>query len=436
VRLRHSLRLRVAVGIALLAVFIVGMHSLVLFSATDQLEEQLVDRIVTEELRHFIAMYRSNSTLPLLTSENLRGYFAATGVADASLPEYVRNLPVGVHEIFVGGGERHVAVSDEPEGRFVMVYDVTYHEEREHGFIVLLLIGIGITVVTAAMLGYWAAGLLVRPVQRLAQRVERLGPDRPETPLAQEYADEEIQRLAHAFDGYLHKVAEFIQREQEFTANVSHELRTPLTAIRTSCELLLREPALTDDGRRRIQTIDRAAERLSGTARALLFLARGGDRSAIEQVSVRECVMEAAESVLPVLARKDIVFETAIEDAAVVPADRNALFLVAVNLLRNAAIYTERGRITVAYRDGCLAIQDSGPGIAATELPHVFERFYRGHGAASRDGFGLGLAIVKRICERFGWELEIQSASNTGTRISVRFPIPSSQTIHNGLTSS
>jgi signal transduction histidine kinase len=430
VKPRRSLRLRVAVGMAALAILTVGVHSFLLFSATDRMEENLVDRIVGEELQHFIVKYRDDHSLPPPVSEKLAGYFAPDAAARGRLPESVRDLGPGLHEIFVQGEERHVAVRDEPEGRFIMVYDVEHHEERERGFITLLLLGAGVTVLAAGTLGYWAAGWLVRPVRALAHRVERLGPRPPETPLAQQYADEEVQHLARAFDGYLAKIAEFIQREQEFTDNVSHELRTPLTAIRTSCELLLQDAGLSEASRRRVEAIDRAALRLTETARALLYLGRGAHAPHAEEIPVRECIVEAAEQVQPVLSRKQVACEIDIDPAAMVRADRTALLMVVDNLLRNAATYTERGRVRVAYRDGRLLIEDSGPGIDAAILPRLGERFYRGAQEGGLDGTGLGLAIVKRICERLGWRFEIESVAGRGTRASVGFPLPSSQELH------
>lgn len=427
---RRSLRLRVAAGMAALAIVAVGVHSFLLFSAADRLEEDLINRILGEELEHFITKYRRDAAVPAPVSEKLTGYVASGENARQRLPEKLRDLAAGTHEIFVDGDERHVAVRDEPEGRFVMVYDVEHHEQRERDLVMLLFLGVGITVLAAGGLGYWGAQWLVRPVRALAHRVESLGPHPPETPLAHQYADAEVQHLARAFDGYLRRIAELIEREQEFTSNVSHELRTPLTAIRTSCELLLQEPRLSDAARRRIEAIDRAALRLTETARALLFLARGADAPRVEEIPVRESIEEAAEPVLPILARKGIAFETDIDSTAMVRANRTALYLVADNLLRNAAYYTERGRVRVAYRDGCLVIEDSGPGIDAATLPRLGERFYRGMHTVNSDGTGLGLAIVKRICERLGWRFEIESRAGQGTRASVLFPLPSSQDFH------
>lgn len=422
-------------GMALLTIAVVSVHSLLLFTVTDRFEDDLIDRITAEELQYFIAKYRSDG-YPAPASEHLTGYVIRDEADRSRLPGYLHGLSAGLQEVFVDGQERHVAVRDEPEGRFMIVYDVEQHEVRERAFIMVLLVGSAVAVLAAALLGYWLAGLLVRPVRDLAERVETLGPGRPPAPLAHDYVDDEVRRLARAFDGYLHKVADFIEREQDFTANISHELRTPLTAIRTSCELLLQEPGLPDRTRQRIEAIDRAAARLAETARSLLFLARGGESPQIEEVSVLECTLEAAESVRANLARRSIAFETTVDVAAVVRTDRAALFLVVDNLLRNAAAYTERGYVRVGFNDGCLTIEDTGRGIHVSELPHVVKRYYRGTHPAADSNLGLGLAIVQRICERYGWRLEIASKPGTGTRVAVHLALPSSQDLHTALTGS
>jgi signal transduction histidine kinase len=431
--MRHNLRWRIAVGMALLTVAVVSVHSLLLFTASDRLEEDLIDRITTEELKYFITKYRSDAVAPP-ASENLKGYVVRDEAERSRLPEYLRALSTGLQEVIVEGEESHVAVRDEPEGRFIMVYDAGHHEARERGFILVLLVGSGLAALGAAVISYWVAGLLVRPVRRLAERVETLGPDRPAAPLARDFAEEEVRRLARAFDRYLDKVSDFIEREQDFTANISHELRNPLTAIRTSCELLLQEPGLPDRTRLRIEAIDRAAGRLAETTRSLLFLARGGKPARLEDVSILECVEEAGESVRASLARRNIRLEMAVDAGAVVRADRAALFLVIDNLLRNAALYTERGQVRVGFHDECLTIEDTGRGIHASELPRVVERYYRGAHPETDGNLGLGLAIVHRICERFGWRLEITSRPGVGTRVAVHFPVSSSQDLHADLT--
>ena len=422
-RLRANLRLRVALGIALLTTLILSAHSVLLYSSVDVLEHDLINKIVGEEMQYFIDKYRSDPAhVKSIASDKLAGYVARSGV-DPALPEYLRGLAPGVRNLTVNGAHFHVLVRDLPEGRFIVAYDTSHHEAREARFISGLIVGTLLSILVGAGLGYWAAGLLVRPVRDLAGRVAALDAEQPETSLAADYADEEVRQLAQALDGYRQKVVEFIRREQEFTANVSHELRTPLTAIRTSCELLLQEPALTEDARRRLATIDRSAVRLAETARALLFLARGGASELLEDVSVGECVGEAAEPLLGLIATKGLSFESAIDPSAVIRVDRHALYLLASNLLRNAVQYTDHGSVHIGYRDGRLTVTDTGAGIGPVEIPRLFDRYYRGAQASRSDGVGLGLAIVKRICERFGWTLDLESTLGSGTRVAVDFPL-------------
>jgi len=93
---------------------------------------------------------------------------------------------------------------------------------------------------------------------------------------------------------------------------------------------------------------------------------------------------------------------------------------VLTNLLRNAIQYTERGSVRVGYAARRLTVTDSGHGIEKEHLPQVFERFFRAAGSAN--GLGLGLSIVQRICDHYGWRIEVDSAPAKGSTFSIAFP--------------
>jgi signal transduction histidine kinase len=433
----HSLRSRVAAGISVLVIVVLAIQGIAVYTAVDRQEEELMNRIVSDELAHYITRYRADPTTEPPALERFTGYLLRSAAERQSMPEVLRGLPPGLSEIHIGGDEHHVAVRDEPEGRFVMTYNVGDHEARER-HVIALLVSSGIAAaLLAGALGHWVAGYVVRPMTQFADRVEAASVVSGVAHLPADSEDQEIRRLTRAFSNYSSRVADFVQREQEFTANISHELRTPLTAIRTGCELLLlREGGLTPAGRERVEGIDRAAARLAETARSLLYLARGAEAPRLEEVSVAESVIEVAEPMLPALRAKGIDLQVAVEPSAMVRVDRTALLLVTDNLLRNAAAYTERGRIEVSYRAGCLAIEDTGPGIDPALLPRLGERFQRGAREQGLEGTGLGLSIVKRICERLGWRFEIGAASSGGTRVEIRFPAPTSREIHAASTAS
>ena len=97
--------------------------------------------------------------------------------------------------------------------------------------------------------------------------------------------------------------------------------------------------------------------------------------------------------------------------------DRAALEIVLSNLLRNALDNTGSGHVTLRWQDSVLEVEDTGRGIASGDLPHVFERHYRGGDARAHEGHGIGLALVKRIAERYGWMLSLESRAGEGTRV-------------------
>lgn len=417
---RLDLRLRIALAFAAVCIAVVGALGVTLYTAADDMEEALVDQIVSEEVDYLIERYRSNPDYRPPAGPNFAYYVARTAEEAARLPREVVKLPPGNHEIRIGPDERHVAVRQVSDVRFIVVYDVGPHEAREQQFKNVLLLSLASVATFALVLGYWLAGILTRQLSDLAQRVAHLTPEEPHAPLARAEHDAEVAALARALDDYQTRITRMIRREQEFTANASHELRTPLTAIRTSCELLLGEPALTDRARMRVQMIDDGARRMGEQLQTLLFVAREQAPDATEEVALAECASDAAEPYRSEIARKGIAFSVDIDAGTVLNLNRQALHTVLANLLRNSVQHTERGFIRVTFAARRLTVADSGRGIAPDTLPRIFERFYRGREGA--EGFGLGLAIVKRICEQYGWRIEVESAPAAGSRFSICFP--------------
>lgn len=416
---RLDLRLRIAATIAISCIAVVAALGITLYTATEEMEDALVEQIVTEEIDFLIERHRSRPDYAVPTpGPNLQYYIVRSAPDNAELPEALRKLAPGQHEIRLGGsGDRHVAVRQVGDTRYLVVYDVGPHELRERRFKHLVLLALATVALIALPLGYWISGVLTRQLTALAQRVAALTPEQQVTSLATPEQDPEVAALARTLDQYQMRAAAMMQREQGFTANASHELRTPLTAIRTSCELLLLEPALPATARERITRIAESAERITEQLQTLLYLAREQPPANRERVIVRDCVRDAAEPYRAELERKGLVFEMAVPPAETIDTDRQALHLVLVNLIRNAARYTERGFVRVSYSDRRLTVADSGSGIPPEHLPRIFERHYRGSGDS--DGLGLGLAIVKRICDRAGWTIDVASTPAAGTVFSI-----------------
>jgi len=417
---KPGLRFKVAAVIAVACIIVVGVLGAVLFTASERLEEELVTQIVAEELDALIARDRTNPTLPHPAGPNLE-YFVVRGEADAArLPDSLRGIAEGHHEVGRGLNERHVGVRRVNGATFIVTYDAGPHEQREANFEQLIFVVVGIVVLASLALGYWLAGILTGQITGLAAKVQSLAPDVARPPLAEPGQDPEVASLAVALDDYRARIARMIQREQEFTGNASHELRTPLTAIRTSCELLLADSALVEKARHRVEMIDAAAAQMADRIRVLMFLSREQDFGDSEALSITDCVNEAMDPYRGELMRKGLEFTIDTDEpAATVQLNRQALEIVLTNLLRNAVQHTERGFIKVRYAAGRLVVSDSGSGIAADDLRRLFERFYRA--ASTREGFGLGLSIVKRVCDLYGWQIDVDSTPGRGSDFSINF---------------
>ena len=415
-----GLRLRVALALALACLLIVGALGFTLYTASEELEEALIDQIVTEEMEYLLRRHRDNPDFQPQQGSSLQSFIVRDPAGHAQLPPHLFGLAPGEHEFFVGRAEHHALVRESGGTRYIVAYKVGLHEQREQDFKLLVLLSVLTAVLASLALGYWLSGVLVRQVVELADRVGTLRPGQHHVELARPGQDLEVAMLARAFDGYQARIESMIRREQEFTSNASHELRTPLTAIGTSCEILLADPALGEKSRARVEWISAAAARMAQQLQTLLFLARGQELGEIEPVSLAECVAEAVEPHLAEVARTALSLEVDIARDVVLHLNYPALRLVVGNLLRNAIHYTENGFIRVGYAAKRLTVTDSGRGIGAEHVARIFERFYRAEDRA--DGSGLGLAIVKRICNQYGWKIEVDSAPGQGSTFSITFP--------------
>ena len=225
----------------------------------------------------------------------------------------------------------------------------------------------------------------------------------------------------------------------DFVANVSHELRTPLSILRGYIETLLDDPETSPDEMRRIlQVMDRHSKRLGLIANDLLTLARLESPTPdlqLSDVALDNLLRNVTHDWQERFGEKNL--KATLDIASGLPsvrADETRLHEVLYNLLDNAVKYSREGdeiRLCARTIDGAVAlsVSDSGPGISPEDLPRIFERFYRGDKARSRElgGTGLGLSIVKHIAQLHGGRVEAKSELGKGTTIEVMLPADNSK---------
>jgi signal transduction histidine kinase len=291
---------------------------------------------------------------------------------------------------------------------------------------------LGVLFVASLGVGWVIAGRVLRPIGRitsvardihatdLSRRIELAGPD------------DELKQLADTFDAMLARLDAAFAAQRQFVADASHELRNPLAIIRTNVEVALADPdADPQDLRHTITVVKRAGDRMSRLVDDLLALARRQEPTLEhERVDLGAAVAEASDDFLVPAEARGIVLDRAIAPEVVVIGDRDALKRAVANLLENAvrlAPASTRIKLATGSEGGraWIAVADEGPGIAAEDQQHVFDRFWRADKARSRadGGTGLGLAIVRQIAESHGGHVRLHSKVGVGSTFVIWLPI-------------
>lgn len=306
----------------------------------------------------------------------------------------------------------------------------------------VLLVAAAAAMLVAVLVSAFIADRLTGPIRRLTQASRSLGEgDFGARVAASGSGAPEVSELASAFNRMAERLEEsvaFIRRDRDrsrdFVADVSHELRTPIAALRTFNELL-QEGADEDPAARAefISSSQQQIERLDWLSTNLLELSKidsGLVALDLRPDDLRAVVEAAIAQAEPAAQRRGIELVAAVPRTPVRQRhDPQRVGQVLTNLVGNAVKFTpEGGRITVALRsvpDGAeLSVVDTGVGIEPTELPHVFDRFYRGSRASQQraGGSGLGLAIVRSIVEMHGGRVTVESTLGKGTEATVFLP--------------
>jgi len=240
---------------------------------------------------------------------------------------------------------------------------------------------------------------------------------------------ERTRELAEANE----RLQELDQLKSRFVSDVSHELRTPIANVKLYLHLL--ERGDTERRSQYLAILKEQSDRLAKLIENILNLSRldlGGDKVEFAPVDLNNVVEQVVTAHQPraELARLDLVFEPG-PALPPVRAERNQLSQVVTNLVGNAINYTDNGRVQVVTylapdrRQACLEVKDTGMGIEPEDMPHLYERFYRGQriGSSNIPGTGLGLAIVKEIVNLHGGRIEVESRMDEGTSFRVWLPI-------------
>ena len=286
---------------------------------------------------------------------------------------------------------------------------------------------------------YVIAGRALRPVDHIINQVEAITDGRSlHRRLPVDGTNDELARLAATLNEMIGRLESSFGGLRRFTADASHELKTPLTVMRADVERAMAVPGATNEQLVALEEALQETTRMADLVESLLTLARADEgRFDLhrEPVALGSLARDVFETAMILGEGANLTVVMARDDPATVLADATRLRQLCLNLVTNAIKYTPAGgRVELALeRRGAevlFSVKDSGIGISAADLPHVFERFWRADHARSRSaergGFGLGLAISQYIAQAHGGGLTVTSRLGRGSQFTVTLPVAAS----------
>jgi heavy metal sensor kinase len=292
-----------------------------------------------------------------------------------------------------------------------------------------------VMIAFSGLLGWVLAGRAIRPVNSVAQAAQNITGSNLSLQIPLRGAGDELDHLIESFNRMTARLNQSFEQIRRFSTDVSHELRTPLTAIRGQLEVALFTAETQEQYRDAIVNALEDVEKLSSIVRSLLLLSQAESGQVILQKAPLELAEVAADVVdqfqIPA-EEKGVILSASLDAGAVISADRTQIERLLSNLLSNAVKYTPKGgsvRVRVARDDSPgwaqLVIEDTGLGIPAENLPHIFDRFYRVRSAQTNlvPGLGLGLSFVAWIVEVHGGRIDVASTEGEGTRFTILLPV-------------
>ena len=303
-------------------------------------------------------------------------------------------------------------------------------------------------MLVSVAVAYILAGSTFKPVDQLINEVEAITDGRSlHRRVPTDEADEELARLAETLNRMIGRLQTSFGGLRRFTADASHELKTPLTVVRADVERAMHPGAGNQERMEALEEAMQEIARMSDLVDSLLTLARADEgRFDLhrEPIHMEPLVRDVFETALILGEDAGVTVSLPLVEDAVVQGDSTRLRQLFLNLITNAIKYTPRGghvEMTLSVRNNNeigLAVRDTGVGIAAADLPHIFDRFWRadkvrsrrapdGTVAAERGGFGLGLAIAQWIAQAHGGTLTAQSRLGRGSIFTVLLPIATNE---------
>ncbi|PLK43274.1 HAMP domain-containing sensor histidine kinase [Emticicia sp. TH156] len=298
----------------------------------------------------------------------------------------------------------------------------------------ILLWGILFTVVVTVYLSVYFSKHFFDPIKEMIDKVKQISTENIHLRLKEPENNNEISELASTFNDLLNRIETAFETQKNFISNASHELATPLTAIIGEADVALIKERKPEEYQKVLQNVLQQAERLNEITRSLLFLAQTGYKGknvAFEIVRLDEVVWEVKALIDRLNPDNKIMLDLSLlpEDhkKLKVSGNKQLLHLALANLLNNACKYSHNKPVSVhigsSQEQVMLFIKDQGIGIPESDLPFIYDPFFRASNTHLFEGFGIGLPLARNIIKLHNGTLVLTSKAGSGTSVQISFPL-------------
>ncbi len=426
---RSSIKSRIIIGFLAFSTLLTTVFAISSLSIRQSLQTDLIAQTIQEDLNSYMLRVSGDPNVireePM--SSNVVGIITTPDNFHLDLPLHYADLQEGTHILEENDKTYIVAVNkshqiDDQQIWGYIKYDISHMEQNNQSLLLAFAAMFLVFLLLAYLLAIYVSKKALKPLSKLAAKLETLTVDTHIEPLAPHFHEDEVGKIATALDAYAQRLTDYVIRDKEFNADVSHELRTPLTVIRSTVELIKSNPKITPKELDRINRIERATKQSTELTETLLLLAREErkEHPGHERTQPGLIIRDIIEGFAPTLKLKPVKTKITENDWLQVKAPESVVSVVLSNLIGNAIKYTTEGTVHIILNKDSIIVEDEGIGVTASELPKLFDRHYR-VGKSNSKGSGLGLAIVKRLCDLYNWNIEIKRNNTTGLSAKLTF---------------
>ncbi len=323
-----------------------------------------------------------------------------------------------------------------PEGRLVVFagavdqYSAENAKDLKNILIALFLLFVFIVVIS----GWFFAGRAVNPISAVIQQVDLLSPKRLDQRLESEDSEDEIGQMVSTINHLLERIESAFRFQKTFIANVSHELKNPLTKISSQLEVSLLNERNSADYKQTIASVLEDTQDLAAITESLLELNKisvSDYQAGFQTIRIDEVIWEARSLAQKLNTTYRVIFDTNFmpddEELLMLKGDEKLMLTAIKNLMENACKFSPNKqahvRLAIADHQIEIEIKNEGKGIPASDLPFIFQPFFRGENTANAKGYGIGLSLVERIVHLHNGQISVKSELNGWTAFKVLLPI-------------